>query len=117
VAPPHHKTNARGIEGIVREDSDSLAFHFPAIPAVDASHLELEIHRRIAARQIARPPRRAVVPPGLHATAATIYRFFELRVRVTLRAFESPKAPHTVGSGWKPGKAYTSPNRCFRFDQ
>jgi len=43
--------------------------------------------------------------------------FFERRAGVTTRAFGSPNTPRTVGSGWKPGKAYASQNRRFRFDE
>jgi len=31
------------------------------------------------------------------------------------RAFGSPKTPHTVGSGRKPGKQYASHSRRLRF--
>ncbi len=117
AAPAHNKAKALGIKRVVRKKVELLALHFPAIPALDASHRELDKYSGVPARQIACAPRRAVVPTRLHATTAAAHRFFERRVSVTTRAFGSPKTPRTVGSGWKPGKAYASQNRRFRFDE
>src|SRR4029077_21290922 len=64
-------------------------------------------------------PRRAAplasVPPLLPRTTTATSRFFERRLSLMTRAFGSPKIPHTVGSGRKPGKQYASQSRrlCF----
>jgi len=51
----------------------------------------------------------------VRSTATAAERFFERRSRVMTRAFGSPKTPRTVGRGQKPGKAYASHSRRFRF--
>ena len=64
---------------------------------------------------LARPFSPPVVPAHLDATATAAGRFFERRFSVITRAFGSPKMPCTVGRGRKPGNAYVSHRRRFRF--
>ena len=70
----------------------------------------------VATGQIARSSPLPVVPARMRATTAAANWFFERRVSVTTLAFGSPKTPRTVGLGWKPGNAYVSQSRRFRFD-
>ena len=115
TAPPHVVGKALGIEGIVRQEVEPLALHAPATLALHAAHLDLQKDARVATRQIAKAPRASVVPARVHSTAATADRFFERRLRVMTRAFESPNTPRTVGSGRNPRNAYASQSRRRRF--
>src|SRR4029077_7321747 len=78
-------------------------------------HLQFQKNPRVAARQVAHAPQLAIVPAHLHATATAASRFFERRLSLITRAFGSPKTPHTVCSGRKPGKQYESQTRRGRF--
>ena len=115
AAPAHVMRKALGIEGIVREKLQPLAFHFAATAALHAPHLDLQINARVATGQIANAPRAPVVPPGVNSTATAADRFFERRTRVMTRAFGSPNTPRTVGFGRNPSNAYASHSRRFRF--
>ena len=109
AAPAHVVGKALGIEGVVGQELQPLALHVPAALARNAPHLELQEDARVAAGQIANPPRASVVPARMHSTTAAAERFFERRLRVMTRAFGSPNTPRTVGSGRNPGKAYCIP--------
>ena len=117
AAPPHVVGKALGIEGMVGQEIELLAFHAPAALALHAPNLELQIHAPVAVGQIARLAHTSVVPSAVKATAAATHRFFERRTRGMTQAFGSPKTPHTVGSGCKPGNAYASQSRRFRRDE
>ena len=69
----------------------------------------------IAARQIAHPPRPAVVPACSRSTAFAANRIFERLTSATTRALGSPKTPHTSGSGRQPANAYVFHSRRSRF--
>jgi hypothetical protein len=73
-----------------------------------------EENPRVAARQIAYPPRLAIVPAHLDMTATAARGFFDRRLSLITRPFGSPKIPRTVGSGRKPGKQYASHSRFRR---
>ena len=105
---------AFGIERVVGQKVQPLAFHFAATPTLDAPNVDLEKDTRVPARQIPHPPRLAVVPTRLHSAATAAGRFFERRTRVMTRAFGSPKTPRTVGCGRKPENAYASSSRRRR---
>src|SRR5512133_3763994 len=102
---------ALGVERIVRHKVEPLALHLATVIAVEAPHLQFQKNPRVATRQIAHTPHLAIVPPHLDATATAASRFFERRLSLITRAFGSPKTPHTVGSGRKPGKQYASHSR------
>src|SRR6185295_19679621 len=106
---------ALGVERIVRQKLEPLALHLATVTAVDTPHLQFQKNPCVATRQIAHPPQLAIIPAHLHATAAAASRFFERRLSLITRAFGSPKMPHTVGSGRKPGKPYESQSRRGRF--
>jgi hypothetical protein len=106
---------ALGVERIVRQKVEPLALHLATVTAVEAPRLQFQKNPRVAARQIAHPPQLAIVPAHLDATATAASRFFERRLSLITRAFGSPKTPHTVCSGRKPGKPYESQSRRDRF--
>ena len=102
------------VKRIVGQELETLPPHLAARLAKHASDLELEIDARVAARQIAHAPHRAIVPAPMQAAAVGAVRFFERRFSLTMRAFGSPKMPRTVLSGRKPGNAYASHSRRLR---
>jgi hypothetical protein len=57
----------------------------------------------------------AIVPAVMQASTAAAQSFFERRLSLIMRALGSPKMPRTVPSGRKPGNAYASQSRRFRF--
>src|SRR5580700_2091782 len=115
-APPADKiSKALGVERIVRQKVEPFPLHLATAVARDPPHLKFQKYPRVAARKIAHPPYRAVVPPHLDATATATSRFFERRLSVITRAFGSPKIPRTVCSGRKPGNEYVSQSHRFRF--
>jgi len=106
---------ALGVERIVRHKVEPLALHLATATAVEAPNLQFQKNSRVAARQIPHTPQLAIVPAHLDATATAASRFFERRLSLITRTFGSPKTPHTVGSGRKPGKQYASHSRRHRF--
>src|SRR5438874_398876 len=114
---PHKVGKALGVEGVVGQKLEALALHFAAAPTAYAAHLELQIHSRIPARQIANAPSLAIVPTRVHATTAAAQSFFERRIRVSTRAFGSPNTPRTLDWGRKPGNAYVSHSRRCRLPE
>ncbi len=115
AAPAHVMGKALGIEGIVGQNLQPLAFHFAASSALHAPHLDLQEDTHVPTREIANASRTSVVPPGMNSTAAAADRFFERRTRVMTRAFGSPNTPHTVCCGRNPGNVYASHRRRCRF--
>src|SRR5258705_1620251 len=113
--PPHIIGKALGVKRIVRQKLQSLALHFATAWTQYSANLELQVHSRIAARQISNLANPSVVPTVLHFAAAAAGRFFERRTRLTMRALGSPKTPRTVGVGRNPMNAYVSHNRLARF--
>src|ERR1700745_593369 len=105
---------ALGVERIVGQKVEPLPLHLATAATVEAPHLQFQKNPRVAARQIAHPPHLAIVPAHLDATATPASRFFERRLSLMTRAIGSPKTPHTVGSGRKPGKQYASHSRRLR---
>src|SRR4029077_15296916 len=99
---------ALGVERIVGQKVEPLPLHLATAATVEASHLQFKKNPPVAARQIAHAAHLAIVPAHLHSTATATSRFFERRLSLMTRAFGSPKMPHTVGSGRKPGKQYAS---------
>jgi hypothetical protein len=87
------------------------------VTAVETPHLQFQKNPHVAARQIAHAADPAVVPAHLDVTATAARRFFERRLSLITRAFGSPKTPHTVCSGRKPGKQYASTSRRIRKDR
>jgi len=65
-----------GVEGIVGQEIELLAFHFTATPALNAADLELQIDPPVTARQISCSARTPIVPAGVDTTAAAAGRFF-----------------------------------------
>jgi len=51
----------------------------------------------------------------MQASTAAAQSFFDRRLSLIMRALGSPKIPRTVPSGRKPGNAYASQSRRFRF--
>lgn len=79
--------------------------------------IRIQPDARVAAGQIAYPPRLAVVPAELIRAARTADRFFPRRTRVTTRASGSPNTPLTCACGRKPGNRYASSRRrCLAWD-
>jgi hypothetical protein len=94
---------------------EPLALHLATVTAVEAPHLQFQKNPRVAARQIAhRRTLRSYQPIWTRPQQPQV-RFFERRLSLITRAFGSPKTPHTVGSGRKPGKQYASHSRRGRF--
>src|SRR5262249_4514476 len=106
---------ALGVERIVRQKVQPLALHLATVAAVEAPHLQFQKNPGVAARQIAHAPPLAPGPAHLHPTTTPASRFVERRLSLMTRAIGSPKTPHTVGSGRKPGKQYASHSRRLRF--
>src|SRR5262249_13071936 len=105
---------ALGVERIVGQELELLAFHFAGCPATYAPHFKLEVYARVAARKVAHATDNSVVPAVMQASTTTAARFFERRLSLMMRAFGSPKMPRTVASGRNPGNAYASHKRLFR---
>ena len=103
------------IKRIVSQKREPFPPHLAARPAKGAPDLELKVYARVAARQIAHTPHRAVVPAAMLVSAIGAACFFERRFSLMMRALGSPKIPRTVPSGRKPANAYASHNRRFRF--
>jgi hypothetical protein len=114
AAPPHKVGKALRVERVVGQKVELLALHFAATPAQHAAHLELQVHPRVPAGQIANAPGLAIVPTRVRATAAAAQSFFERRMSVSTRALGSPKTPRTLAWGRKPGNAYASHSRRCR---
>ena len=114
AAPADEGGKPLGVKRIVGQELQPLPPHLAARSAKDAPDLELKIDARVAARQIAHAPHRAIVPAAMQRSAVGAARFFERRFSLTMRAFGSPKMPRTVPSGRKPGNAYASHSRRFR---
>lgn len=102
------------VKRVVGEPVQPLALHSAARPAIDAPDGKLEVHPRVARRQIANPARMPVVPAVVRASTHSAPCFFERRTSVTMRAFGSPKMPRTLARGRNPGKAYASTRRRAR---
>jgi hypothetical protein len=114
ATPADKERKALGVEPIVGQELELLAFHFAGRPATYAPHFELEVYARVAAREVAYATDRAVVPAVMQASTTTAARFFKRRLSLMMRAFGSPKMPRTVASGLNPGNAYASHKRRFR---
>jgi hypothetical protein len=99
------ESKALRVKWVVGEELQLFAFHGAAAPAIDAPDLELQVDARVAAGEVAHPPRTPVVPARMHATAAATDRFFGRRTRVITRALGSPNTPRTAACGRNPGKA------------
>ena len=117
AAPADEDGKPLGVKRIVGQECELLPLHLAARSAKDAPDLDLKIHTRVAARQIAHAPQRAVVPAPMQASAVGAARFFERRFSLMIRAFGSPKMPRTVPSGRKPQNAYASHSRRFRLPE
>jgi hypothetical protein len=91
--------------GLSARNSSRSRLTLAARSAKDAPDLDLKIDARVAARQVAHPPHRAIVPAAMQGSAVGAARFFERRFSLTMRAFGSPKMPRTVPSGRKLGNA------------
>ena len=115
AASAHVVGKAFGIDGVGGQEIELLALHRAAASAANAPNFDLEIDARIAAGQVANLARASVVPAHMRSTTAAAERFFERRSRLMTRAFGSPKMPRTVGCARKPGNAYVSHSRRFRF--
>jgi len=116
AAPAHIVSKALGVERIVRQKVEPLPLHLATAAAVETPHLQFQKYPCVAARKIAHAAHLAVVPTLLDAPAAPADGFFERRLSVITRAFGSPKMPHTVGPGRKPGNEYVSQSRRLRFN-
>jgi hypothetical protein len=104
TASAHVVGKALGVQGIVGEKLQALPLHRTTASATHPPDLEIEVDPGVAAGEIPYPSPLAVVPTRVDRSAGITECFFERRVRVTMRAFGSPKIPHTVVSGRKPGK-------------
>ncbi len=108
---PHKEGKAVGIEGIVGQPGNLLLLHGSAPEAPDATYLDLQVHARIATRQVADLSHFVIVEgPGRRATHPTAC-FFPRRTRHKMRALGSPKTPRTVALGRNPAKRYVSISR------
>jgi len=112
---PYIISKALGVKRIVRQKLQPLALHFATVPTKYPAHLDLQIHSRIAARQIPNLTHSAIVPTLLNLPAIATDSFFERRTRLITRALGSPKTPRTVVVGRNPENAYASHNRRARF--
>ena len=117
ATPTHVMRKALGIERVVGQEIEPLAFHFSAALALNTPDLELQVDPPVTARQISCSARTPIVPAGVDTAAAAAGRFFERRTRSMTQAFGSPKTPRTMGCGRKPGNAYASVRRRFCRDK
>jgi len=115
TAPADIMGKSLGVERVVGQKIELFTLHLATAAAIDAPHLQLQENPRVAARQVVHAAHLAIVPALLTATATVTSGFFERRLSLITRAFGSPKTPHTVGSGRKPGKQYASHSRRGRF--
>jgi len=111
AAPADEPGEAFGVERVVGQKVETLAFHLAAAPALNAPHLDVQVHARVGTGQVAYPAHLPVVPAGVHLAASPAHRFFERRTRRITRAFGSPKTPVMVSAGRNPGNAYASQRR------
>jgi hypothetical protein len=111
TAPAHVQGEALGVQRVLDQEVQPLALHRATLPAIDPTHLQLEIDAVIGAGQIPYPPLPSVVPAAMGRSAGAADRFFPRRTRVMSRALGSPNIPWTRCSGRKPGKVYASANR------
>lgn len=107
------KSEALGVERIVRQEIECFGFHSLASPAFYAADLELQEDPERSTRQIAHLPRSSVVPAVVHSAAGAASRFFERRSSVITRASGSPNRPRNSSRGRKPAKRYASSRRFF----
>ncbi len=96
------------IERVVREEGKPFLLHLAAAPALDAANLQVQENAESSAGKVSHTSPLPVVEASVAQAASTADCFFSRRVRVTTRAWASPKIPCTVGSGRKPGKRYAS---------
>jgi hypothetical protein len=93
TATPDEPGEALRVERIVGKKIELLAHHLATGATVNPTDLELHIDPGVAAGQIARSPRRTVVPAHVRPITFLAYGFFERRTIVTTRAKESPNTP------------------------
>ena len=117
AAPTHVVRKPFGIEGVVGQEIELLAFHLVANPTMHASHFDLQVDTGVATGQVANASSAPVVPARVDSTTTAADRFFERRTSVMTRAFGSPKTPRTVGCGRKSASAYASDSRLFRLTE
>ena len=108
-------SKALGIEWVVGQKIEPFALHRATVLALHPPDLEFQVAAAIATGQIAHPAGAAIVPPPVNSTTATADCFFDRRTSSITHAFGSPKIPRIAGCGRKPGKAYVSTSRRFRF--
>jgi len=111
AAPADKPGEAFGVERVVGQKVETLAFHLAAAPALNAPYLDVQVNARVGTGQVAYPAHLPVVPAGVHLAARPAHRFFERRTRVITRAFGSPKTPVIVSAGRNPRNAYASQRR------
>jgi hypothetical protein len=99
AAPADEPRKPLGIERVVGEKRQMLAFHLARARAANPAYLELEVYPRIGAGQVAGPTRRAVVPTGVHPPTVLAKRFFERRTSGMTLASGSPKMPRMSSRG------------------
>lgn len=102
---------ALGVEGIVRQEVQSLALHGAAHPTDHTTNLELQVDPHLAIGQVAYAPCAAVVPPPMSRPALSANRFFPRRTRRTTRACGSPNNPTMACRVRNPGNVYASVSR------
>lgn len=108
---PHKAGKAFGIEGIVGQPGELLLLHGATPGTPDAPDLDLQVHARIATRQVADLSHFVIVEgPDRCATHPTAC-FFPRRPRRTMRAVGPPKTPRTVALGRNPANRYVSISR------
>ena len=108
---PDEPSEALGVERIVGKEIELLAHHLGAAVTANPTHLELQVDPRVAAGQIARTSRRAVVPAHMRSTTFLADGFFERRTSVMTRANGSPNTPPICSKGRNPGNRYASRRR------
>src|SRR5208283_1232075 len=111
TAPAHVQGKPLRMQGVLDQKVQPLALHRATLPAVDPTHLQIEVNAVIGAGQIPDPPAPSVVPAAIRRAAGAADRFFPRRTRVTSRAPGSPNSPWIRCTGRKPGKVYASANR------
>jgi hypothetical protein len=97
-----------GIERIVGQERQSLAFHRATLTALNPTNFEVEHDAKRAARQIVHLPPRMVVEAAMHRPAGPTVGFFVRRARVTTRVCGLPKRPRKIAPARKPGNEYAS---------
>jgi hypothetical protein len=96
ATPSYIPCKAFSVKGVVRKKGKFFLFHQAATPARNATNLELQVDTKPTAGKVSYAPSFPVVKSLVDKATGAACRFFSLRLRVIMRAEESPKTPRTI---------------------